>query len=111
MAANYIQAGSVVTVPAPALISSGGVVTAGNIAGVAMGSASAGQPVDVAVAGVFELPKVAAENQTLGAAVYFDATAGLVTLDSDTGANPRLGTVVKAAPATVGAVAVRLVSV
>lgn len=111
MATNFIQAGSVVTVPAPALVSSGGVVIAGSIAGVAMGSASAGQSVDVAVTGVFELPKVAAENQTLGAAVYWDSSAGLVTLDSDTGANPRLGTVVKAAAATVGTVAVRLVSV
>lgn len=111
MAANYIQAGSVVTVPAPALVSSGAVVTAGNIAGVAMGSATAGQSVDVAVAGVFELPKVAAENMTLGAPVYFDGSTKLVTLDSATGANPRLGTVVKAAPATTGAVAVRLVSV
>lgn len=111
MATNYIQAGSVVTLPAPALVSSGGIVTAGNIAGVAMGSASAGQPVDVAVSGIFELPKVAAENMTLGAPVYWDATPGLVTLDSDTGANPRLGTVVKAAPATSGSVAVRLVSI
>lgn len=111
MAENYIQAGSVVTVPAPALVSSGGVVIAGSIAGVAIGSASAGQSVDVAVTGIFELPKVAAENMTLGAPVYWNGASGLVTLDAASGANKRLGTVVKAAAATVGTVAVRLVSV
>ena len=52
MATNYVQAGSQLTLTAPELVSSGAVVIAGSIAGVALGSASAGQPVDVAVTGV-----------------------------------------------------------
>lgn len=111
MATNYIQAGSHLTLTAPAMVSSGGVVVAGAIAGVALGGASAGQPVDVAVAGVFDLAKVGAEAMALGAPVFYDASTGLVTLDDDTGANPRLGTVVKAAGAGVATVAVRLVSI
>jgi len=109
MATNHVQAGSQLTLTAPELVSSGGVVIAGSIAGVALGSASAGQPVDVAVTGVWELPKVGAQAMAQGAPVYWDATADLVTTTA--GGNTRIGTVVKTAGAGVGTVAVRLVSI
>ncbi|MDP3263468.1 MAG: DUF2190 family protein [Tabrizicola sp.] len=109
MATNFVQAGSQLTIPAPELVSSGGIVIAGSIAGVALGSAAAGEPVDVAVTGVFELPKVGAQTLALGEPVYWESTAGLVTETAS--GNTRLGTVAKTAGAGVATVAVRLVSI
>ena len=109
MATNFVQAGSQLTIPAPELVSSGAVVIAGSIAGVALGSASAGDPVDVALSGVWELPKVGAQNLTLGEPVYWDAAADLVTETAS--GNTRLGSVAKAAGAGVATVLVRLVSI
>lgn len=109
MATNLVSAGSHLTIPAPDLVSSGGVVIAGNIAGVALGSAAAGEPVDVAVTGVWSLPKVGAQTLGLGEPVYWDSTADLVTETAS--GNTRLGTVAKAAGAGVATVAVRLVSI
>lgn len=109
MATNYVQAGSQLTLTAPELVSSGAVVIAGSIAGVALGGASAGQPVDVAVAGVFDLPKVGAQILSLGEPVFWDSAADLVT--ETAAGNTRIGTVVKAAGAGVATVAVRLISI
>ncbi|MBS3980520.1 MAG: DUF2190 family protein [Rhodobacteraceae bacterium] len=109
MATNLVSAGSHLTIPAPELVSSGGVVIAGSIAGVALGSASAGEPVDVAVTGIWELPKVGAQSLALGEPVYWDAAADLVTETAS--GNVRLGTVAKSAGAGVETVAVRLVSI
>lgn len=105
---NHIQEGRTITIPAPGNVASGGVVIAGEIRGIAVGAASIGQPVDVATEGVFRLPKVAADNITLGAAVFYDAGTGLATLDDDTGSNPKIGVALEAAAATTGSVAVRL---
>ena len=107
MATNYVQDGLQLTLTAPELVSSGAVVIAGSIAGVALGGASAGQPVDVAVTGVFDLPKVGAQILSLGEPVFWDSTADLVTETAS--GNTRIGTVVKAAGAGVTTVAVRLV--
>lgn len=109
MSTNFVQAGSQITIPAPELVSSGAVVIAGSIAGVALGSASAGEPVDVAVTGIWELPKVGAQTLALGEPVYWDAAADLVTETAS--GNTRLGTVAKAAGPGVATVAVRLVSI
>ncbi|MCO8146917.1 DUF2190 family protein [Rhodovulum tesquicola] len=105
---NFEQAGSNLTIPAPAAVVSGGVVIAGEIRGIAAGSAAIGAKVDVVTTGVFRLPKVAADNITLGAAVYYDAGESLVTIDDAEGANVKLGVAVEAAAATTGSVAVRL---
>jgi predicted RecA/RadA family phage recombinase len=108
MATNFIQPGNFLTISAPAAVASGGVVIAGGIVGVATGDAASGAPVDVAVTGVFKLPKVAANNIALGAAVHWDAAEGLATLDDDNGGNAKLGIAVEAAAASTGTVAVRL---
>jgi predicted RecA/RadA family phage recombinase len=109
MATNFVQAGSQITIPAPDLVSSGAVVIAGSIVGVALGGAASGQPVDVAVTGIWELPKVGAQTLSLGEPVYWDSTAELVTETATD--NTRLGTVAKAAGNGVATVAVRLVSI
>ena len=108
MATNFIQPGDTITITAPATVTSGGVVVADSIIGIALGDALIGGPVDVKTSGVFELPKVAVDDMTLGATVYYDETAELVTIDDDTGGNPKLGTVVQAAGSSTGTVRVRL---
>lgn len=103
---NYIQPGDTLTIPAPAVVLSGGVVIAGEIKGIAGSHAAVGEPVDVSVTGVFELPKVAANAFTLGAAVHWDAATGLAT--STASGNTKLGVAVEAAPASTATVKVRL---
>lgn len=106
MARNYIQPGDTLTIPAPAAVLSGRVVIAGDIKGIAQGDAAIGAPVDVATVGVWELPKVAANAFTLGAAVYWAAGTGLATTTA--ASNTLLGVAVQAAAADTATVAVRL---
>ena len=106
---NHIQPGLILSFPAPAAVLSGGVVIAGNIIGVANGAAAIGDPVDVDVQGVFELPKVSALAIALGDLVYWDATAGLVTKTAST--NKKLGYATEAAANPSATVNVRLVPV
>lgn len=103
---NFIQVGDTLTIPAPAAVLSGDVVIAGEIKGIAAGHAASGAPVDVQTSGVFDLPKVAANSFTLGAAVYWNATAGLAT--STASGNTRLGVAVEAAAASTATVRIRL---
>ncbi|MGY6662219.1 MAG: DUF2190 family protein [Glycocaulis sp.] len=102
---NYVQPGRTLTVPAPALVISGGVVIAGRLKGVANGDAAIGDPVDVTVEGVFELAKVAAESFAVGDPVYFDASAELATSDDEDNAD--IGYAVEAAGAGAASVRVR----
>jgi predicted RecA/RadA family phage recombinase len=106
MAKNYIQRGDVLTIPAPATVTSGGVVIAGGIIGVAAGDAASGAPVDVETRGVFSLPKVGANAFTLGATVYWDESADLATVTS--AGNTAIGVAVAAAGSGAAAVHVKL---
>lgn len=108
MAQNYQSVGSMLTIPAPANVSSGGVVIVGNIAGVAQGDALSGASVDIAVTGIWRLPKVGANTFAVGASVYWDGTAKLAT--SVTSGNTKIGTAVEVAGSGGVDVAVRLVS-
>ncbi|WP_420331833.1 DUF2190 family protein [Oceanicaulis alexandrii] len=103
---NYIQPGSVLTIPAPAAVSSGGVVISGALKGIAAGDAAIGASLDVATEGVFELAKVAANEFAVGDTVYWDASAELATSVS-TG-NAELGYVVAAAFAGAASVRVKI---
>lgn len=106
MATNFVQAGNNLSIPAPANVSSGMPVFAGQIKGIAAGSALAGQSVDVLCHGVFALPKVAADDMALGTAIYWNATSGLATITA--GGNTKLGVAVEAAGISAGTVRVRL---
>lgn len=108
---NYVQIGQTITIFSPAGVLSGGVVIAGSFAGIACGDAEAGAPLDLRLEGVFDLPKVAADAVTVGAPIFWDATAALATIDDDEGANARLGTATQAAPAGSATARVRLVQV
>ena len=106
MAKNFIQAGDTLTIPAPAAVTSGGVVIAGAIIGVAQGDAASGASVDVKTSGVWELPKVGADVATLGVAIYWNSTSKLATVTAS--GNTKIGVAVEAAAASTGTVKVRL---
>jgi predicted RecA/RadA family phage recombinase len=94
MAKIFVQLGDVLTIPAPATVASGALVVAGAIIGVAAGDAASGDPVDVETRGVWKLPKVSDQTCAIGDVLYWDAGDGLVTDDSESGANPRIGVAV-----------------
>ncbi len=107
MARNFIQDGRVLTMAAAGATASGIPVILGGLAGVALNrTLGAGETLDVALEGVFELPKVSANAFALGASVYFDAGAGLVTTTAS--GNTLLGHAVAAAGAGTATVRVRL---
>lgn len=106
MATNFIQRGDNLTIPAPATVTSGAPVIAGEIVGIALGDAASGASVDVATSGVFEIPKVAADDMALGDVIYWDDSAELATTTATD--NTKLGVAVAAAGTGTGAVKVRL---
>lgn len=112
MATNFIQAGNVVTVPAPSAVASGDVVIVGSLVGIAAGDAASGADLDLALTGIYELPKVAVDAVTAGAPIFW--TGSLATTADDDGGDPaedlpRIGTAVEAAATSTGTVKVRLV--
>lgn len=85
MAKNTVLAqDDVITIAAPANVTSGGVVVAGKFIGVALSSASSGEQVAIALRGVFTLPKTNSQQWTLGAPLYWDAATGFVTATAGT---------------------------
>ena len=106
MAKNFVQPGNTITVPAPSNITSGAGVLIGSIFGVAAGGALSGEPLDLNLVGVHELPKVSAQAITVGAKVYWDDTAKLVTTTATS--NTLIGVAVAAAANPSATVAVRL---
>ena len=103
---NYVQKGENLTIPAPYNVTSGGFLKSGLIMGVASGDALSGADVDVVTAGVFDLPKVSTDTFAIGAAVYWDNTAKLMT--STSSSNFKCGVAVEAVGNPSGSVAVRL---
>jgi predicted RecA/RadA family phage recombinase len=94
---NEIASRGVVTVPAPASIDAGDLVKVGSLVGVAFADAANGAPVEVATVGEFRIAKASGEAWTIGAPIYWDASAGAATVDDDTAANDRIGTATAAA--------------
>ena len=105
---NYVQPGESITVTATAAASSGDGVVMGALFGIASGDAAIGEKLVLTTQGVFTMPKVSTDAVTVGAVIYFDDSAKLVTTDDDTGSNPRIGIAVTAAANPSGSVNVRL---
>ena len=97
---NYLQKGDVLTIPAPAAVSAGGVVVSGSLVGVAQTDALITEDVAVATVGVFELPKVDEQAWTLGVPVYWTGTAA-TTVSTD---NDLIGYAAEAVAVTAGLV-------
>lgn len=77
---TFIQNGHVITVTAPAGgVSSGDGVLVGSVFGIAAYAAPEGESVEIAIGGVFEMPKDSTAILAIGDAVAWDAAAKHVT--------------------------------
>ena len=105
---NYVQPGESITLTAAAAATSGDGVLVGSLFGVAAGDAAIGETMVLTTKGVFTMPKVSTDVMAVGAIVYWDDAAGLVTTDDNEAANPRIGLAVTVASNPSGSVDVRL---
>lgn len=71
---NYVQRGDVVTVPAPAVVTSGKLVVIGSLVGVAQKDAANGADLPLVTEGVIRYAKVSALAIAVGDKVYYDST-------------------------------------
>ncbi len=105
---NYVQAGVNLTLNAPYGVSSGDGALIGSIFGVAASDADNGAECDFVTEGVFTLPKESTDDIAIGAPVYWDDTAKVITVDSAAGVNYFVGVAVTAAGNPSASVNVRL---
>jgi len=104
---TYLQKSDVITVAAPAGgIASGDGLIVGNIFGIAAFAAAAGEPVELATTGVYQMPKTTAAVLTVGARVAWDNTAKNINV-LGTGRFP-VGVAIETAGNGITSVAVRL---
>ncbi|MFG1290632.1 DUF2190 family protein [Xanthobacter versatilis] len=87
---NFVRNGNSIPVTATAALASGQGVLTGALFGVASTAAAIGETVELAVVGVFDLPKTSAQAWVQGAKVYWDAANSLVT--TTVGSNVLIGT-------------------
>lgn len=81
MAQNFVKDGCVIEVTLGATIAAGAGILIGSLVGVALKSGVSGDTINVALVGVWDLPK-APGAVTQGAALYWDNTAKKVTTTS-----------------------------
>lgn len=108
MAQNHIQTGDVMPwINATGLdVAAGSVVEIGATVGVALGDIADGAAGSVAIEEVFELPKEAPLVIAQGVVVYWDSTAGVITLTATD--NPVAGKAFAAAASAAVTVQVKL---
>ena len=82
MKATYWQRGETLDYTPENAVANGEVVSLGTRIGVAGSDIKAGELGHLHVAGDFEMPKAASTAITMGAAVYYDASAGNITTTS-----------------------------
>lgn len=104
---NFVQPGNTLTMTAPA----GGVVSGypyshGDLAGIASQNAAEGEPYDLDMVGVYDVPKNAAEAWAEGDKIYIDASTKVATNVAST--NKYLGKATAAAANPTGTGLVRL---
>ncbi|TGQ69523.1 DUF2190 family protein [Mesorhizobium sp. M00.F.Ca.ET.186.01.1.1] len=109
MAKNYIQPGNTITwtnedVTGAVDVASGDGVVAGSLFGVAQTDIAIGDDGELALIGVWELPKVSAQAWTFGQRIYWVAASGEATTTA--GSNKLIGVAVEAAdnPSATGKV-------
>ncbi|WP_412506152.1 DUF2190 family protein [Roseovarius sp. SYSU LYC5161] len=104
MAKNYIRAGQTITATSGSSISSGDIIVLGSLVGITMTDAESGEEHEVAIEGVWEVPKVSAQAWTQGAAIYWDSSAYKATTASS--GNTKMGYAAEAAgnPSATGRV-------
>ncbi|MCC7085004.1 MAG: DUF2190 family protein [Pirellulales bacterium] len=106
--AQFVQEGASIDYTPAADVADGQVVVQGDLVGVANRAIPAGAPGSLAVEGVFDFPKATDVAYSFGTILFWDPTAGIVTLTG--GSNKQAGKVVRAAATTDPTVRVRLAS-
>jgi predicted RecA/RadA family phage recombinase len=99
---NFIQPGDVVTVTAPAALTSGQLGRVGLLPGVAVAAAANAAPVELAISGVFDVVKTGSQAWTVGAVIYGVGTTTLVATTATTTGNILLGVAVAAVGSGAG---------
>ena len=99
---TFVQPGGIVTITAPANVTSGQLVRVGVLAGVAQSDALSGQPVNIATEGVFDVTKAGSQAWTVGAAIYGVGTTTLVATTATTTGNILLGVAMAAVGSGAG---------
>lgn len=92
---NYLGDGELITIAAPSPVVSGQGLLVGAFFGICLAATAQGQPLELWLKGIYQLPKNAAEVWALGAAIYWDNTAMLATTTA--GGNTKIGVAVAAA--------------
>jgi predicted RecA/RadA family phage recombinase len=108
---NFIQHGNTLSLAAPYALDAGDGALIGSIFGVASCDAENGASVELVTTGVFTLPKVSTDVIAIGAPLYWDDSAKLITTDDDSAANPQVGVAVSAAGNPSASVNVKLTDV
>jgi predicted RecA/RadA family phage recombinase len=76
MAKNFHQPGDVITITSAGAVTAGSLVLQGSLGGVALNAAAgAGEPVSIALTGVFSLPKTGSQAWAIGAPIYWTGSA------------------------------------
>lgn len=103
---TYVQDGHQVTVAAPYAVSSGGGALVGSLFGIAMSDAASGADVVLQTSGVVTHAKTSAQAWTVGARIYWDDSAKVMTTAAASGANKLVGVATAAAanPSATGTV-------
>ncbi len=101
---NFKQTGEFVTVIAPAALASGVGVLVGSLFGITTNAAASGAEVEVKRTGVFTLAKNSAEAWTVGAKVYWDDTAKVLTITNTSDTLVGVALAVAANPSATGTV-------
>ncbi|AUM72962.1 DUF2190 family protein [Paracoccus jeotgali] len=97
---NFVARGDAITITAGAHIASGAGVLIGSLFGIAAGTIANGAEGVINLTGVYDLPKAASQAWTVGAKVYWDATAKNCTTTATS--NTLIGLAVLAVGGTAG---------
>lgn len=76
---NFVQEGDILTLTAPYAVASGAGLLVGSIFAIATNAAASGDPVEGVREGVFTHAKTSAQAWTVGAKIYWDNTAKVMT--------------------------------
>ena len=101
---NYIQQGDTLTLTAPYNVVAGAAFKVGSIIAIATSAASSTATVEGLTTGVVEVAKVSAQAWTVGAPIYWDDTAKLMTTTSTSNTLAGVATAVAANPSATGRV-------
>ncbi len=82
MSTKYKAPGQIIEVTAPEAVSADEVVKVGQIIGMSIAAAASGEPVQLAVVGIFEMPCLGSDVIAQGDLLYWDASNDRLTLTS-----------------------------